>query len=146
MHAQPNDDVPDHAPGSAAPTANTRSRPAGAGKTSTADLLGDLPADAGAPHAVIDLDRLCQAWPPPADDPFQLGLFLANLRPVTANYRAAGVRHCVLAGVAENAAQRDAYRTALGMPLRVCRGRPPHHHWGAHGAVRLTSRWRPTAD
>ncbi|MFJ3905313.1 hypothetical protein [Streptomyces sp. NPDC090025] len=93
----------------------------GVGKTSTADLLGDLLADAGLPHAVIDLDRLCQAWPAPDDDPFQQRLLLANLRAVTACYRSAGARHLVLAGVAENAAERDALRAALGMPLLVCR-------------------------
>ncbi|MEV7416059.1 hypothetical protein [Streptomyces sp. NPDC089919] len=93
----------------------------GVGKTSTADLLGDLLADAGLPHAVIDLDRLCQAWPAPDDDPFQQRLLLANLRAVTATYRSAGVRHLVLAGVAEDAAQRDALQAAVGVPLRVCR-------------------------
>ncbi|MER5807868.1 hypothetical protein ABT143_06685 [Streptomyces sp. NPDC002033] len=135
MHAQPNDDVPDHAPGSAAPTANTRSRPAGAGKTSTADLLGDLPADAGAPHAVIYLDRLCQAWPPPADDPFQLGLFLANLRPVTANYRAAGVHPLYW-----RASPRTPPNATPSGPPLACR-------CGYAAAVLHTTQWpRPTAS
>ncbi len=93
----------------------------GVGKTSTADLLGDLLADAGVPHAVIDLDRLCQAWPAPDDDPFHHRLLLGNLRAITANYRNVGVRHLVLAGVAENAAERDSFQAALGVPLRVCR-------------------------
>ncbi|MDT0448335.1 hypothetical protein [Streptomyces hesseae] len=93
----------------------------GVGKTSTADLLSGLLADAGVPHAVIDLDRLCQAWPPPDDDPFHQRLLLGNLRAVTTNYRSFGVRHLVLAGVAENAAERNAYQAALGMSLQVCR-------------------------
>ncbi|MEV7598658.1 hypothetical protein AB0O91_14875 [Kitasatospora sp. NPDC089797] len=93
----------------------------GVGKTTTADLVGDLLADLGVPSAVIDLDRLCQAWPAPAGDPFQRLLLLANLRAVAGNYRAAGAHRLVLAGVAESAAERDAYQEALGMPLRVCR-------------------------
>ncbi|MFJ7250713.1 hypothetical protein ACIQWA_39565 [Kitasatospora sp. NPDC098652] len=93
----------------------------GVGKTSAADLLGDLLADAGLPHAVMDLDRLCQAWPAPHGDPFNSGLLLRNLRALSANYLDAGVRHLVLAGVAENRAERDRYQAAIGMPLTVCR-------------------------
>ncbi|MFJ9840054.1 hypothetical protein ACIRYZ_06220 [Kitasatospora sp. NPDC101155] len=87
----------------------------------SADLLGDLLADRGVPHAVIDLDRFCQAWPAPEDDPFQHRLLPVNLRAVADNYRAAGLHRLVPAGVAENAAERAAYQDALGMPLRVCR-------------------------
>ncbi|WP_116209483.1 hypothetical protein [Streptomyces olivoreticuli] len=93
----------------------------GVGKTSAADLLGDLLSDAGVPHAVMDLDRLCQSWPAPEDDPFNSGLLLRNLRALTANYLDAGVRRLVLAGVAENTADRDGYQAAIGMPLKVCR-------------------------
>ncbi|MEU5188999.1 hypothetical protein AB0G83_17880 [Streptomyces klenkii] len=93
----------------------------GVGKTSAADLLGDLLSDAGVPHAVMDLDRLCQSWPAPEDDPFNAGLLLRNLRALTANYLDAGVRRLVLAGVAENTADLDGYQAAIGMPLTVCR-------------------------
>ncbi|WP_372404134.1 hypothetical protein [Streptomyces luteireticuli] len=93
----------------------------GVGKTSAADLLGDLLADAGVPHAVMDLDRLCQSWPAPEDDPFNSGLLLRNLRALTTNYLDAGARRFILAGVAENAADRDGFRAAVGMPLTVCR-------------------------
>ncbi|RKN65955.1 hypothetical protein D7231_24450 [Streptomyces klenkii] len=93
----------------------------GVGKTSAADLLGDLLSGAGVPHAVMDLDRLCQSWPAPEDDPFNAGLLLRNLRALTANYLDAGVRRLVLAGVAENTADLDGYQAAIGMPLTVCR-------------------------
>ncbi|MFF4815892.1 hypothetical protein ACFY2K_15050 [Kitasatospora sp. NPDC001309] len=93
----------------------------GVGKTSAADAVGGLLQEAGVPPAVMDLDRLCQAWPAPEGDPFNLGLLLRNLRALTANYRDAGVRRFVLAGVAESIAERDGYRAALGMPLQVCR-------------------------
>jgi hypothetical protein len=72
----------------------------------SADLLGDLLADRGVPHAVIDLDRFCQVWPAPEDDPFQHRLLLANLRAVADNYRP-------------------------GPPPHPARGRPRHGlpHW-----------------
>ncbi|MFB0625821.1 hypothetical protein [Streptomyces sp. AB3(2024)] len=37
---------------------------------------------------------------------------------MTANYLDAGVRRIILAGVAENAAERAGYQAAIGMPLR----------------------------
>lgn len=110
----------DHANG-AEPRALLITGTVGVGKTSAADLLGDLLCDAGVPHAVMDLDRLCQSWPAPDDDPFNSGLLLRNLSALTANYLDAGVRRLVLAGVAENTAARDGYQAAIGMPLTVCR-------------------------
>ncbi|MCC3769538.1 hypothetical protein [Streptomyces sp. UNOC14_S4] len=73
------------------------------------------------PHAVMDLDRLCQSWPAPEGDPFNFALLLRNLRALTANYLDAGIERFVLAGVAETVVERDHYRAALGMPLTVCR-------------------------
>lgn len=110
----------DHATG-AGPCALLITGTVGVGKTSVADLAGDLLADAGVPHAVMDLDRLCQSWPAPDDDPFNFRLLLRNLHALTAQYLDAGTQRFVLAGVAESAADRDAYRAALGMPLQVCR-------------------------
>ncbi|WP_424210713.1 hypothetical protein ACN20G_00665 [Streptomyces sp. BI20] len=118
MPAHPPHPVPDR-PG--APTALLITGTVGVGKTTAADLLGDLLADAGIPHAVIDLDRLRGFRPAPPDDPFGHRLLVDNLRAVAARYTAAGARHLVLAGVAENAAERDDLRAAIGMPLRVCR-------------------------
>jgi adenylylsulfate kinase len=93
----------------------------GSGKTSVADALGDLLADAGIPHAVLDMDWLRRSWPCPPDDPFNMAMALRNLAAVTRNYRAAGVRRLILAGVLENRAERDAYQEALGVGLTVCR-------------------------
>ncbi|WP_188275030.1 hypothetical protein [Streptomyces sp. CBMA152] len=93
----------------------------GVGKTSVADLVGDLLAEASVPHAVMDLDRLNQSWPAPDEDPFNFRLLLRNLRGLTANYLDVGVRRFVLAGVAENTADLDGYQAAIGMPLQVCR-------------------------
>ncbi len=93
----------------------------GAGKTSVADALGGLLAEAGIAHGVIDLDRLSQAWPAPADDPFNALLMLQNLRAVAANFLAAEAQWLILAGVAEDADDRRRLSEAVGVPLAVCR-------------------------
>jgi hypothetical protein len=41
--------------------------------------MGDLLTAKGVPHAVIDLDRVRQAWPPPEGGPFNHRLELVNL-------------------------------------------------------------------
>ncbi|MEU4162616.1 adenylyl-sulfate kinase [Actinoplanes sp. NPDC026670] len=93
----------------------------GSGKTSVADALGDLLADAELPNAVIDVDWLRRSWPAPPGDRFNRGITLRNLRAVARNYVDAGALRLVLAGVIESRAERDAYRIALGVPLAVCR-------------------------
>ncbi|MGN9843352.1 hypothetical protein ACTMTI_35030 [Nonomuraea sp. H19] len=93
----------------------------GAGKTSVADAVGGLLAAAGVPHAVIDLDWLCRAWPAPPDDPFHVALTLRNLRAVAAGFLDTGAKRLVLAGVIEDRTERRRYEETLGMPLTVCR-------------------------
>ncbi|WP_342025109.1 zeta toxin family protein [Arthrobacter citreus] len=85
----------------------------GAGKTATADALGDLLRRRQIPHAVIDLDRLRQAWPPAEGDPFNHGLELANLKAMASNYLAAGMTTLVIAGVIEQKAAVAQYTEAL---------------------------------
>lgn len=93
----------------------------GAGKTTVAEAVGDLLAERAVPHAVIDVDWLRRAWPSPADDPFQHGLTMRNLRAVVVGFREAGARVLVLAGVVESRAERDDYQAAVGVPLTLCR-------------------------
>jgi len=93
----------------------------GAGKTTVAEAVGDLLAERGAPHAVIDLDWLRRSWPAPPGDPFQHGVTVRNLRALAGTFREAGARWLVLAGVVETRAERDDYRAAVGVPLTVCR-------------------------
>lgn len=93
----------------------------GMGKTTTAHAVGDLLREQRTPNAVVDLDELHHTWPAPADDPFHTALELANLTSVAANFRAAGVRRLVLAGVVEGVGARTAYRIAVDMPLIICR-------------------------
>jgi hypothetical protein len=71
----------------------------GAGKTSVAEMVGDLLTEAGGPNAVIDLDWLRRSWPSPAGDRFNVAMALRNLRSVARNYRESGAVRIVLAGV-----------------------------------------------
>ena len=85
----------------------------GAGKTRLAEEVADLLRERGLRHAVLDLDALCQAWPPPDDDPWHDRLALANLAAVWPGYAAAGVGHLVLARVVADPADRQRYERAL---------------------------------
>jgi hypothetical protein len=93
----------------------------GSGKTTVAERVGDLLADASVPHAVIDLDHLCRSWPAPPGDRFNLGVRLRNLRSVAGTYVEAGATHLVLAGVVETREQRALHDDAVGTELTVCR-------------------------
>ncbi|MFF4198731.1 adenylyl-sulfate kinase [Nonomuraea sp. NPDC001831] len=93
----------------------------GAGKTSVADMVGDLLADAGVAHAVIDLDALRRSWPPAPGDRFNFEVAVRNLRCVAGNYLEAGAVRLVMAGVAETREERRRYAEAVGIELAVCR-------------------------
>lgn len=86
----------------------------GAGKSTLAEAICELEVQAGHPHALIDLDHIRNCWPSPEDDPFNLALELQNLRALAANYRRAGARHLVVAGVIEVRSAISRYRAALG--------------------------------
>lgn len=104
-----------------APAALLLTGTVGAGKSTTADHVGELLAERGVPHAVVDLDELRRSWPAPPGDPFQQDLELENLRAVAAVYRRRGAARLVLAGVLEDRESRARYADAVGMPLVVCR-------------------------
>ncbi|MFB7912963.1 hypothetical protein [Streptomyces sp. NPDC056061] len=93
----------------------------GVGKTSVAEGIGDLLADAGVPNAVIDLDWLRRSWPTPSGDRFNSGMMLRNLRGIAGNYLDAGAVRLVLAGVIEGAEDRKLCSDAIGVDLSVCR-------------------------
>ncbi|MFD8922623.1 hypothetical protein ACFV0Y_33105 [Streptomyces sp. NPDC059569] len=93
----------------------------GVGKTTVADAVGDLLAEAGTPHAVLDLDRLRQSWPTPPGDRFNFGMLLRNLRSIAGNYLDAGATRLVLAGVIEQHDERKRLSDAVGVDLTVCR-------------------------
>ncbi|GAA4528396.1 hypothetical protein GCM10023160_26060 [Brachybacterium paraconglomeratum] len=93
----------------------------GVGKTTTAHAVGDELRTRGIPGAVIDLDQLRQAWPAPEGDRFHSALERRNLAALATNYRAAGARVLVAAGVLEERAAREEYQAALGGRLTVVR-------------------------
>ncbi|MDK0517686.1 hypothetical protein [Streptomyces sp. ML-6] len=93
----------------------------GVGKTTVAEAVGDLLADAGIPHAVIDLDWLRKSWPTPPGDRFNFGMLLWNLQTVTGHYLDAGATRLVLAGVVEDQDERKLLADAVSAELMVCR-------------------------
>jgi adenylylsulfate kinase len=93
----------------------------GAGKTSVAEMVGDLLTQTGVPNAVIDLDWLRRSWPSPTGDRFNVAMALRNLSSVARNYQDAGAVRLVLAGVIETKDGRDRHEDAVGVPLSVSR-------------------------
>ncbi len=84
------------------------SGPPGVGKTAVAWEIFDLLVAQGDCPAVADLDLLGAQWPVPDDDPHNERLKAANLGAIWANFRAAGSRCLIAAGVIEN---HDLQRT-----------------------------------
>ena len=93
----------------------------GAGKSPVAAEIASVLEQRGEPYALLDLDFLGWGGVPGSGRTSELGLMLANLAAVTANYRKAGVRSFVLAYFIRDASELDAMRTAVGLPLRVVR-------------------------
>ena len=105
----------------------------GAGKTSVAEMVGNLLTEAGVPNAVIDLDWLRRSWPSPEGDRFNVAMALRNLRAVARNYQDAGAVRIVLAGVIETSVDRTATRTRSGFPS-WCAGFVWTFHWCEPGS------------
>ncbi len=97
----------------------------GVGKTTVAEAVGDLLADAGLPHAVLDLDWLRRSWPAPSGDRFNFEMLLRNLQSIAGNYLEAGATRLVLAGVVEHRNERKWLADAVGVGLTVCLGCGP---------------------
>ena len=94
----------------------------GIGKSATLQALGAVLAERRVPHALVDFDFLSLAWPPPADDPFNLRLGIRNLTDVAANYRAAGMERLAIASVLTNRADADAFaRATEAERMLICR-------------------------
>jgi adenylylsulfate kinase-like enzyme len=83
----------------------------GTGKSTLANALG---ASETGVHAVIDLDDIRRLSPSPASDRFNHELELENLRSIAQNYRRAGARRFILAGVLEQSSEVSRYVTAVG--------------------------------
>lgn len=87
----------------------------GVGKTTVAHCIGNALEELGIEHAVIDLDAIRCAWPPPVGDKFNHEIELINLASLAKNYVKAGIKTFVLAGVIENANEIRRYRHVLGV-------------------------------
>lgn len=91
----------------------------GAGKSTLAEAISSAEPLV---HAVIDLDGIRRLHPAPKGDRFNHELELRNLRDMAANYRSAGARRFMLAGVIEDPREVPRYVEALGSDgMLVCR-------------------------
>ena len=100
--------------------------PVGVGKTSVAYEVSAVLAEAGVPHACLDIDTLRFAYPAPASDPFNLALGFRNLAAVWRNFQAAGALRLVCADVIEDRATLREYERAIpGLRVTVARLRAP---------------------
>jgi chloramphenicol 3-O-phosphotransferase len=91
----------------------------GVGKSTVADAISAIEPG---PHAVVDLDQLRRLHPAPRADVFNHELELRNLLALAANYREAGARRFILAGVIEEPAEVPRYVEALAAEgMLVCR-------------------------
>jgi adenylylsulfate kinase len=93
----------------------------GTGKSSVAAEMAELLEAGDVPYAAVDLDWLAWANLPGAHGEAGHRLMLANLAPLIANFRAAGMTRFVLAGLLTSADERERLRDTLGMRLRVVR-------------------------
>ena len=93
----------------------------GTGKSSVAAEMAELLEARGVPYAAVDLDWLAWANLPDAHGESGHRLMLANLAPMIANFRAAGMTRFILAGLLTSADERDTLQDTIGMRLRVVR-------------------------
>jgi hypothetical protein len=93
----------------------------GTGKSSVAAEMAELLEARDVPYAAVDLDWLSWANLPDAHGEAGHRLMLANLAPMIANFRAAGMTRFVLAGLLSGADELERLRDTLGMRLRVVR-------------------------
>jgi hypothetical protein len=92
----------------------------GAGKTTVLSEASDLLADAGIPHAAVDLDWLGIVHPPQAGHAD--ALVFANLAAIWPRYREAGARRLIVARVMEKRDDLERYAEAVpGAEIVVCR-------------------------
>ncbi len=93
----------------------------GSGKSSVAAEIAYLLEQRGKPYALLDLDYLSWAGPDTGDRAAEIELMRQNLAAATPNYRRLGISLFVLAYFVRSAAEVQAVREALGLPLRVAR-------------------------
>ena len=93
----------------------------GVGKSATLDHVGDLLAHAGRPFSLMDVDWFHRSWPTHVEDPRNVLTEADNMTTVWANYRKAGLRQPVVAGVIGSRSDRERYSGVFDLPVRSIR-------------------------
>jgi predicted kinase len=100
--------------------------PVGVGKSTIAAEAASLLRQADIPHALVDLDRIEQCWPVPADDPENERVSHRNLACMWANFRQAGADRLIFARVLETRSLlRRVTKAVPGAQITVVRLRAP---------------------
>ena len=100
--------------------------PVGVGKSTIAAEAAWLLRQAEVPHALVDLDRIEQCWPVPADDPWNERVSHRNLACMWANFRQAGADRLIFARVLETRSLLRRVTAAVpGAQITVVRLRAP---------------------
>ena len=100
--------------------------PVGVGKTTVAQAVSDLLAQADLAHAYVDIDILRWHYPARPDDRFSARLGMKNLAAIWTNYQEYGASRLVVADVIETREDLDRYRTAIpGADIFLARLRAP---------------------
>jgi hypothetical protein len=100
--------------------------PVGVGKSTIANEAAWLLRQADVPHALVDLDRIEQCWPVPADDPWNERVSHRNLACMWANFRQAGADRLIFARVLEaRSLLRRVAEAVPGAQIIVVRLRAP---------------------
>ena len=100
--------------------------PVGVGKSTIAAEAAWLLRQADVPHALVDLDRIEQSWPVPADDPGNERVSHRNLACMWANFRQAGADRLIFArGLETRSLLRRVTKAVPGAQITVVRLRAP---------------------
>jgi hypothetical protein len=100
--------------------------PIGVGKTTITAEAARLLGEAKIPYASIDLARIGECWPAPAEDPWNERLIHQNLACMWAHFAEAGVDRLLLCRVLETRSLLDHIRAAVpGADITVVRLRAP---------------------
>lgn len=107
-------------PASAAVPVLVLSGSVGVGKTAVLIEIHDILSGLSVSHACVERDALTYSWPERGR--FNDVLALRNLESVWTNFRDAGARRLVIAGVIERADDLEGYRQAIpGAAITTCR-------------------------
>jgi len=93
----------------------------GVGKSTTLDHVGDLLHEYGRAFSLLDVDWFHRSWPPADNDPENVLTEADNMAAVWQNYRRAGLRQPVVAGVIACVGDRQRYESVFDLPIRSVR-------------------------